>query len=219
VEINAHCKTDDERASAVREMSRPIYVRVVCRTGVAGDGTAKLGSIFIVISEEPEDLASYMLRNESAHIALCYRQQLGAALYLASGATVDAQRIHNDEWVLNQGSERFVWASVLHQRLLSVSFAARAHGGSYKSPGELEKLQLMDLQPSQEAISVRKPGQPTFELLVELDKIGTREELYLRIGERRHAVQLTVETDGISRVLVLKDLEQVEEFSIVEMVD
>lgn len=73
-DISRLCKTDIERANAVKELSAPKYIRVVCKTGVAGDGTAKLGSIFIIISEEPEDLASYSLRNESKHVALCYKQ-------------------------------------------------------------------------------------------------------------------------------------------------
>ena len=72
--INNLCKTDAERSNAVKEMSNPVYIRIVCKTGVVGDGTATLGSIFIIISEEPEDLASYRLRNESAHIGLCYKQ-------------------------------------------------------------------------------------------------------------------------------------------------
>lgn len=39
---------------------------------------------------------------------------MGASLKLQSGATVDSALIPNEEWVLHQGTERFVWASVLH---------------------------------------------------------------------------------------------------------
>lgn len=205
-----------DQVKLLEKLQEPKHIRVSCRSDPGADGSESLrGSIFVIFREEPAELASYMLRNESKFVAMTYRQQLNQAAKQAAG--LDSKRIENREQLLQNASARYSWASVLHDGLLRVGFTSlEPTTTTFVGPagGDLERLQLVDLSKSQVGRGLKARGGPVTELLVQLDKIGHKDDLFVRIGQRRHQLRLTVETDGLSRILILKDLQSVVEFEI-----
>ena len=154
--IKDKVNSQKEQAMILEKLQEPKYIRVSCRNDPGADGSESLrGSIFVIIREEPIELASYVIRNESRHVAMTYKQQLNSAAKQAAG--VDAKRIENRENLIQNTSARYSWASVLHDGLLRVGFAAKLPHNSYAGPSsQIDRLQLIDLSKQQKDRAVKQ---------------------------------------------------------------
>lgn len=117
--------------------------------------------------------------------------------------------MQNDEVIF--GTEaRYCWSSAIHQNFLRVGFTlqtSRSHHSDFKE--DAPRLPIMGLTSEQCRRVITKSKDKTFEIVIPFDKIGHKDDLQIDLGDRKHILRLTVETDGISRILVIKDLDMI----------
>lgn len=103
-----------------------------------------IDSMFIVIEEEQPETCEYMIHNESILFDMLYKQHITVSNINIRQTALNNLRFENPEKRLSSGSnERFTWSSVLHDKLVALSF-------TLKHPKYLdEKLSMTDLNQKQ----------------------------------------------------------------------
>jgi hypothetical protein len=57
---------------------------------------------------------------------------------------------------------------------------------------------------------INKSKEKCFEIVIPFDKIGHKDDLRVDMGNgKHHTLRVTVETDGISRILMIRDLDTI----------
>lgn len=99
------------------------YFDVKC----CSDTEGTLGSMFVVIRDEEESKCEYKIVNESKAVDLLYYQHIDAAKVPQRLAGLNLSKYVQRNRRLKSGqSYRYSWGSVLHDRLLCVSFTPTA---------------------------------------------------------------------------------------------
>lgn len=104
-----------ERILLTKIMNEPKYLKLKCKAGLK----QAPGSMCIMLEEEDEDTCQYKIINKSSFADIIYSQHIvnnpiwNKRLFAHDGMTQKCK--------VSQ-TQRFTWESVLHQKLLRVSF-------------------------------------------------------------------------------------------------
>lgn len=112
-------------------------------------------------------------------------------------------------------TQRFTWESVLHQKLLRVSFQMRGRTGM-----DFDKLELTDIQKDQEFRVIPNQNKRYTDILIPFDKIGHTEEVSLiqevdmtsilgikgTMPSFLYKLKLSVVTNGFTKFLEINDV-------------
>lgn len=108
-----------ERGQLMHMMSDPKYLRVYCKANLK----QAVGSMLIIFEEEAADACQYVVVNKSASVELTYCQHI-------VNNPVWSKRININEATVQRcrpsQQQRFSWDSVLHQKVLRLSFSKRS---------------------------------------------------------------------------------------------
>lgn len=101
------------------------YLRINCVTDVGQN----MGSMFVLISEEKEEHCDYKIINESENFDMVYRQHFNMASMQPRLVTMGLKCYVDDKTRLKSEHEsRFTWTSMLHDKLLCLSFTLKNPG-------------------------------------------------------------------------------------------
>lgn len=121
----AKLKTKDQKQRVSRAVSSAEYLRINCVTDVGQN----MGSMFVLIAEEKEEHCEYKIVNESENFDMVYRQHFNMASMQPRLVTMSLKSYVDDNVRLKCGHEaRFTWTSMLHDKLLSLSFTPKGPG-------------------------------------------------------------------------------------------
>lgn len=189
-------------------MNEPKYIKLKCKA----DLKQALGSMFIILDEEDEDTCQYKILNKSSVADIIYCQHIvnnpvwNKRLFAHDGMTQKCK--------VGQ-TQRFTWESVLHQKLLRVSFQMRGRTGM-----DYDKLELTDIQKDQEFRVIPNQNKRYTDILIPFDKIGHTEEVSLiqevdmtnMLGIKGtmpsflYKLKLSVVTNGFTKFLEINDV-------------
>ena len=115
-----------KREELMKELNEAYHLRVICKTDLGG-GTIE-GSLFAVIGDAEEDQCEYVITNESKRFSLAYSQHILASQIPQKVQPLLRCDFENEEQCLGASADGtvsstpYAWASVLHHKLLRVSF-------------------------------------------------------------------------------------------------
>lgn len=130
-----------------------------------------MGSMFVVVRDEDEERCEYKIVNETQSVDLLYYQFIDKAKIPPGLASLDVSKHLQRNRRLKCGqSYRYSWGSVLHDKLLCVSFTP-----TFKS-FQNDKFTLAATGPSP-GFQQRQISKT--DLIIPLDKIGLADDLKL----------------------------------------
>lgn len=136
-----------ERMLLTKIMSQSQFLRVKCKA----DLKQAYGSMFVVIEEEDAATCEYKIMNSSKHLECTVAQHIVSSPLSSPSLHIKdqiAQRCKPGEVT------RFTWDSVLHQKILRLSFAFKG-----RQMEESENLELCELSQDQEYRVLPSPNQ------------------------------------------------------------
>ena len=122
-------------------LEEPEYIKISIKTEIGEN----VDSMFVVIEEEQVETCEYKIHNESLLFDMLYQQHIISSTINIRNTALNNLKFDNPEKRLKVGKqERFTWSSVLHDKLVSLSF-------TLKHPKYLlEKLSMTDLNSKQQ---------------------------------------------------------------------